>query len=111
MRTDRRRAEQALRLLGLAARAGGVVPGTDRVRIAARRDELEFVVIADDASENAREKLVPLLTARGVPYRKVFTRAELGGAVGRSPLSAIGLTDASLAGRIRELISGSGVQE
>ncbi len=111
MRESSGRAEQALRLLGLAARAGGVVPGTDRVRIAARRDELQFVLVADDASANAREKLLPLLAARRVPYREVYTRAELGEAVGRSPLSAIGLTDASLAGRIRELISGSGVQE
>jgi ribosomal protein L7Ae-like RNA K-turn-binding protein len=111
MKKSRGGAEQALRLLGLAARAGGVVPGTDRVRIAARRNELQFVLVADDASENAREKLLPLLTARGVPYREVFNRTALGEAVGRSPLSALGLTDVSLARRVRELIGGSGVQE
>lgn len=102
---------QALRLLGLAARAGGIVPGTDRVRIAARRDELQFVLLATDASANAREKLVPLLTARGIPYDMVASRMELGGAVGRSPLSAVGLLDVSLARRVRELIGGPGVQE
>lgn len=102
---------QALRLLGLAARAGGIVPGTDRVRIAARRDELQFVLLANDASANAREKLVPLLTARGIPYEMVASRLELGRAVGRSPLSAVGLVDVSLARRVRELIGGPGVQE
>jgi ribosomal protein L7Ae-like RNA K-turn-binding protein len=110
-RESRPRTEQALRLLGLAARAGGVVPGTDRVRIAARRDEVEFVLVAADASANAREKLLPLLRARGVPYMEAYSRVELGRAVGRSPLSAIGLTDVSLTGRVRELIGESGVQE
>lgn len=105
------RAEQVLRLLGLAARAGGVVPGTERVRIAARRNELHLVLLAGDASENAREKLVPLLSAKKIPFHEMFTRVELGGAVGRSPLSALGLTDASLARRAHELIGVSGVQE
>lgn len=106
-----RRDDQLLSLLGLAARAGGVVPGTERVRLAARKDTVHLVLIADDASENSREKLVPLLRAKGIPFHIRYTRMELGGAVGRSPLSAIGLTDASLARRARELIGVSGVQE
>lgn len=109
--TNARRGDQVLRLLGLAARAGGVVPGTERVRIAARRNELHLVLLANDASENSREKLVPLLTAKKIPFQITYSRVELGGAVGRSPLSALGLTDASLARRARELIGVSGVQE
>jgi len=109
--TNARRGDQVLRLLGLAARAGSVVPGTDQVRIAARRGELRFVLLAEDASENSRQKLVPLLTAKKIPYQTTYSRVELGEAVGRSPLSALGLTDASLARRARELIGVSGVQE
>lgn len=111
MRESGQLADQVLRLIGLAARAGAVVPGTDRVRIAARRGELHFVLVARDAARNAREKLLPLLTARGIPFREGFSRTALGEAVGRSQLSAVGLTDASLARRIGELIGGSGVQE
>lgn len=110
MRERLRTAEPVLRLLGLAARAGGVVPGTDRVRIAVRREELQFVLVAGDASANAQDKLLPLLESRRVPYRTAFTRAEIGAAVGRSPLSAVGLIDASLAKRVSELIDPSGVQ-
>jgi ribosomal protein L7Ae-like RNA K-turn-binding protein len=106
-----RSAEQALRLLGLAARAGGVVPGTDRVRVAARRNELKLVLLATDASANSREKLIPLLTAREIPHPMLASRVELGAAVGRSPLSAVGLVDLSLARRIFELIGVSGVQD
>lgn len=103
--------ERVLRLLGLAARAGSIVPGTDRVRAAARRDELHLALIAGDASLNARDKLVPLLEVKGIPHWVSFTRSDLGAAVGRSPLSAIGLLDPSLAERVGELIGGSGVQE
>lgn len=102
-----RAAEAALRLLGLAARAGAVVPGTARVRDGVRAGMLDFVVVASDASAHSRQKLVPLLDARRLPYVVAFTRAELGGAVGRAPLSAVGVNDRSLAGRLRDVIPGA----
>jgi ribosomal protein L7Ae-like RNA K-turn-binding protein len=95
---------RALGLLGLAARAGAVAAGTERVREAARAGRLRYVILAADAAGNARSKLQPLLAARGVPVAEAFSRAELGDAVGRSSLSAAGLTDASFAARIRALL-------
>jgi ribosomal protein L7Ae-like RNA K-turn-binding protein len=94
--------EAALRYLGLAARGGAVVPGTERVREAVRGKGTLLVLLATDASENSRDKLMPLLTARGTPHAVAFTRAQLGWAVGRSPLGAVAITDAGLAGRIAE---------
>jgi ribosomal protein L7Ae-like RNA K-turn-binding protein len=90
-------------MLGLAARAGALLPGTDRVREAVRSGSLHFVLIASDASENSRDKLLPLMDARQVPYAIVFDRNVLGGAVGKAPLSAVGITDTKLASRVREL--------
>jgi len=95
---------RALGILGLAARAGALAAGTERVREAARAGRLRYVVLAADAAENARSKLLPLLAARGVPVAEAFSRAELGDAVGRSSLSAAGLTDASFAARVRGLL-------
>lgn len=92
--------EPALRYLGLAARAGATVPGTERVREAVRAGAAVLVLLAADVSDNSRAKLMPLLTARGVPHTVAFTRAELGWAIGRSPLGAVAVTDAGLAGRI-----------
>jgi ribosomal protein L7Ae-like RNA K-turn-binding protein len=96
--------DPALRLLGLAARAGAVVPGTDRVRLAVRSDAVRFVLLAADSSANSRAKLVPLLDAKQVPYAEAFNRDALGEAVGRPPLSAVGLTVESFAARVQELI-------
>ncbi|MGH7444234.1 MAG: L7Ae/L30e/S12e/Gadd45 family ribosomal protein [Longimicrobiales bacterium] len=96
--------EAALRLLGLAARAGAVLSGTERVRVAARAGTVRFVLVAGDISANTRDKLIPLLEARGIRYREVATRAVLGMAVGRPPASALGIVDAGLAGRVAGLL-------
>jgi ribosomal protein L7Ae-like RNA K-turn-binding protein len=98
--------DAALRLIGLAARAGSVVPGTERVREAVRGGGVRFALVAKDLSANRRDKLIPLLEARGVPYARIFDRDQLGAAVGRAPVSALGITDTSLAARVRELVAG-----
>lgn len=94
-----------LDLLGFAARAGQVVTGTEAVRGAVRDEKLRRVILASDAAPTQRKKLEPLLKARGVPYHVIFTQAELGAAMGRAPVSAVGLGDANFARRAGELIA------
>lgn len=91
-------------MLGMAARAGAVVPGTDRVREAARSGTLQLAVLADDASDNSRGKLLPLLEARKLSFVVRSDRATLGAAVGRPPLSAVGVLDKRLAVRLQALL-------
>lgn len=100
-----------LGLLGMATRAGAVVPGTDRVREAARAGTLRLAVMASDASDNSRGKLLPLLEARGISHVIRYERNELGAAIGRGPLSAVGVVDAALADRLLALLDdGSGAR-
>jgi ribosomal protein L7Ae-like RNA K-turn-binding protein len=101
--------ERSLAMLGMATRAGALVPGTERVRLAARDGSLRFAIVAADASHNSRDKLVPLLDARGMTYVTRFTRAELGAAVGRAPLSAVGVLDRALADRLQVLLRDGAV--
>jgi len=96
--------DRSLSMLGMAARAGAVIPGTERVREAARSGGLRFAVVAADASENSRDKLLPLLAARGIPHVIRYDRAELGAAIGRAPLSAVGVLEAPLAERLQALM-------
>jgi ribosomal protein L7Ae-like RNA K-turn-binding protein len=97
-------ADRALGLLGMATRAGAAVPGTDRVREAARAGTLRLAVLATDASDNSRGKLLPLLAARGISHVMRYDRVALGAAVGRGPLSAVGVLDAGLADRLQTLL-------
>jgi len=80
------------------------VTGTDAVRVAARAGGVHQVILAVDAAAGQRAKLVPLLEARRIPYEIVFTRDELGSAIGRAPVSAVGLTLPAMATRVAELL-------
>ena len=98
--------DRSLALLGMATRAGAVVPGTERVREAARGGTLHLALLARDASENSRDKLLPLLQARGISHVLCYDRAALGAAVGRGPLSAVGVLDPAFANRLQNLLAG-----
>lgn len=102
--------DRGLAMLGMATRAGAVITGTERVRESARGGSLLLAVVAEDASSNSRGKLVPLLDARGIDYVVKFDRLQLGAAVGRAPLSAVGIVDAKLADRLRVLLRDGTVQ-
>jgi ribosomal protein L7Ae-like RNA K-turn-binding protein len=94
-----------LRLLGIAARAGEIVPGTERVREGLRARHVRLVFLAADGSAEQRRKLIPALRAGEIQYVTRYDRAALGAAVGRSPLGAVGVTSGPLAERLVVLVS------
>lgn len=100
-----------LDLIGLSARAGALVTGTDAVRVALRDGSAHQVILAADAAAGQRNKLVPLLEARQIPFHIGFSREELGAATGRAPLSAVGLTNPELARRVGELLAALPLSE
>lgn len=86
-------------LLGLAARARALVHGTDMTRKAVREGEVLSVLLAGDAAPAQAQKLMPLLQARRVPFHVCLSREALGFAIGRGPVSAVGITNDSFAKR------------
>ena len=93
---------EALQLLGLAKRAGGVASGVDRTRNALRSGAAALVLVAEDASKAQLGKIEGLLRARRVPCVAVGDRSALGAALGGPPLSAAAVMDEPLAKRILE---------
>jgi ribosomal protein L7Ae-like RNA K-turn-binding protein len=100
--------ERILRLIGLGVRSGGVVVGVERVRTAAKSGSLRLAIVAADASANSLEKVVPLLSARGIRFIEVPSAARLGAIVGREQTATVGVTDAQLAKGIRTLVRPAG---
>lgn len=94
--------------MGLAARAGAVVPGTQLVRERVRAGRVRFALVAADLTDTGRDKLLPLLEGRNVPYVVRYDRSELGRAVGRSPLAVVGVVDSGFAERLNALLEGEG---
>ncbi len=104
---DQATAERVLRLIGLGIRSRGVVIGVEQVREAAKANKLAFAVVAPDASENSRAKVLPLLNARRVRFVEGPTAAQLGAAAGREQTAAVGIVDRQLAKGIRQLVDAS----
>lgn len=95
--------------LGLGIRAGTVVVGVDAVRRALQARELRCIVVARDASQRAREKVVRLATALGVPQVEGPGAAALGAGLGKPPVMIAGVRDAALAdGIVRASAAGQG---
>jgi ribosomal protein L7Ae-like RNA K-turn-binding protein len=92
-----------LGLIGLGARARGVVIGVEQVRRAAFDRSLSLAVVAPDVSEHSLRKVVPLLRARGVRVVRGPAASALGRAVGRETTAVVGIVDRDLARGIARL--------
>ena len=91
---------KVMQLLGLARRARALAAGTDAVRDAVRSGEARVVLLARDASSTQLEKIARTMNDRSIPTATVGDRDTLGAAVGLAPLSAVAVTNASLAERV-----------
>ena len=103
--------EQTRRLLGLVGlgyRARNAVVGVQMVRDAAMRGLLRLAIVAPDVSKHSLDKLVPLLTAKGIKFVQGPTASELGQAVGRETTAAVGILNGQLARGMRELLEAAG---
>lgn len=94
--------KKILGLVGLGIRGRRAVVGVQQVRDGARRGKVKLALVADDASRNSIDKVVPLLSARGVVMLEGFSAGELGQACGREAVSVVGVVDAGLARGMRE---------
>lgn len=86
-----------LGLLGLGKRAGNLVVGVDAVRSALQADKCFLVVIASDAGARAEEKVTRLARGKGLPVIVGPLADDLGRALGRPPVQAVGVRDRALA--------------
>lgn len=89
--------EALLGLLGLARRAGAAVVGVDAVRAEIQRGAVACLVVADDASPRAHEKVVRLAAARGVPQVTGPGADAIGARLGLPPVMVVGIRDRALA--------------
>ena len=101
------RRSSALRLLGLARRAGAVAPGTEAVRRAVRDGEALLILMAEDASSVQMKKIRTMQDDGSIPRVTLGDRATLGAALGMAELSVVAVTQASLANRLVEELEGS----
>ncbi len=88
--------KNTLGVIGLAARARGIVIGTNQVLEAVRNKKAKHVLIANDVSDNTLKNLTDKSAYYQVCAEQTdITTEELGRAVGHSNTAAIAFTDAN----------------
>lgn len=88
--------DKALKILGLALRAGKLVHGDEAVEKALKRDKIACLVLAQDLSQASFDRYQRLCQIHQVPWVNQFNRMELSHAINKSR-SIIGITDRGLA--------------
>ena len=86
-----------LGMIGLGYRGRRVVVGVDAVRKELQAGKCWCVVVAEDASPRAVDKVVRLASAKGVPIVAGPRAVAIGAQLGRPPVMAVGVRDRALA--------------
>ncbi|MGP6147512.1 L7Ae/L30e/S12e/Gadd45 family ribosomal protein [Jeotgalibaca sp. A122] len=76
--------EKQLNLLGLAVKAGKLITGEELTIKSIQRNEAKLVIVASNASDNTREKLINKCKYYNVPLDISFTTDEISAAIGKS---------------------------
>lgn len=97
--------EKALNLLGLMRKANAVCIGETETGTAVREHEAKLVILASDASENARRRAESYLYESKAPLITVpFTKAEISSHVGKCGCSMAALCDIGFADAFMKLL-------
>ena len=92
-----------LGLIGLGYRGRRIVVGVDGVRKELQAGKCCCVVLAEDASPRAVEKVVRLASGKNVPLLTGPSAAAIGAQLGKPPVMAVGVRDRALASGMVQL--------
>lgn len=92
-------------MLSLAKRAGKLISGEDTVSMAIRDMMCVLVIIAEDASDNTKKKIIGRAEGQGTEYIVTGSREELSSAVGMYNRTVFAVTDMGFAQRIKTELS------
>ncbi|MBR4947488.1 MAG: ribosomal L7Ae/L30e/S12e/Gadd45 family protein [Clostridiales bacterium] len=106
--TDKQR---AYGMIGLAARAGKAVSGSDAVIGAIRSGNVELLIITKDISRNSLEKILKNTGSKEITCYSFGTSEELGYALGKPDRTVAAITDKSFAEGISAILEKIGEEE
>lgn len=103
-------ADKALNYIGIMRKAGACATGETDSGAACRAGKAKLLLLAADASENARHRAEGFVYGRGVPLVTLpYDKADLAGILGRGATSMLAVTDLGLAEAIaKALAAGDG---
>lgn len=97
--------EKALNLLGLMRKANAVQIGETDAGAAARAGSAKLLILASDASDNAKSRAKGFVYGKGIPLITVpFLKEEISAHVGKSGCSMAAVCDLGLADSFLKLL-------
>ncbi len=87
---------RALNYLGIAKRSGNIVCGTDTVVKSLPSKKLKLILLAKDASDNTKDKIIKKAFYYQIQVVDKFSSQELSKAVGKDHLMVLAITDDGL---------------
>ena len=82
--------------------------GVEATREALRRGLAEAVILAGDAGDRAKEKIVALAGHKQVPVWELASAERLGSVLGRPPVHGVAVMDRQLARGLRQYLAAQG---
>lgn len=96
---------KVLSLLGMAHRAGQIEFAEDANLAAIKKNRAKLLLLASDAGSAVAKKYFDKCKTYGIPIQQIFTKEELGRAIGKSPRTAICVLDDGFAMRFTQLLA------
>jgi ribosomal protein L7Ae-like RNA K-turn-binding protein len=103
--------DKRLGMLGLCARAGGLVSGGFMAEKAISEGSARFVLIAEDASLNTVKKFENKCRFYEVPYVICSNSDELGHLIGKESRTIVVITDERFASEIKKRFGTGNIEE
>lgn len=91
-------------MLGLGKKAGYLMLGETGVIQSIKRKKSHLVIIASNATENTKDRIIPLCEKNNVAYYILGEKEQLGYALGKSLSSMISITDLKFSEVISKII-------
>lgn len=89
--------QRILGLLGVARKAGAVISGTSQLQAAFGRQEIRYLMIAEDAAAGSVEKITRQAEQENVQWVRFSSQELLGQIAGRENRNCIGIKDKQFA--------------
>ena len=90
-------------MLGLCMKAGKLAYGSDMVEEKVKYKQVSLLIIAEDASENTKEKFKRIANQSNLPLYMCGTIDELSLKIGKNNKAVLGIMDKNFAEKINKL--------
>ena len=97
---------KALRLLGLATRAGKIAFGTESVIDTIKKNKASLVIIANDAADRTKRNIQRIAEENNVSIRIYETIESLSKSIGKENKAIIAIKDKNFSSEILKIIDG-----